>query len=108
MSEINLTTPRSDENEKVAIERLHISMGFEDMDNYSPLNTEVENKKGLTTFEATQTLISCIIGCVLVSVPYSMTMTGYLNGIIINFLVLSIIMFATHLYLQASEIFKIR
>ena len=66
------------------------------------------NKKGLTTFEATQTLISCIIGCVLVSVPYSMTMTGYLNGIIINFLVLSIIMFATHLYLQASEIFKIR
>lgn len=65
-------------------------------------------KKGLTTYEATLALISSILGCTLVSVPYSMTITGYLNGIITNILVLILLMFATHLYLQAMDIFKIR
>ena len=121
MSEINLTATLPDtmdeDMEQSVIERLHISKGFssvfpvkktDDGDDYSQLKEDGENKKGLTTYEATLALISCIMGCTLVSVPYSMTVTGYLNGIIINFAVLAMLMFATHLYLQAMEIFKIK
>ena len=128
MSEIICQATRSHEisvdKEKSVITNLRISKGYSSVfhvkkvddcvcvtdcvcDDYSQLKEEGE-KKGLTTYEATLALISSIMGCTLVSVPYSMTITGYLNGIIINVLVLALLMFATHLYLQAMEIFKIR
>ena len=79
----------------------------ESFDDYDKFKDDGE-KKGLTIFEATMALISCIMGCTLVSVPYSMTITGYVNGIIINLLVITLLMFATHLYIQAMDVFKIR
>ena len=114
MSEQLILTNNNYDNENCS--NIRISKGFttvfpgkKDSD-FEKILEDDENqmKKGLTTYEATLALISSIMGCTLVSVPYSITITGYLNGIITNILVLVLLMFATHLYLQAMDIFKIR
>lgn len=49
-------------------------------------------------------IVSTIIGGGIVSVPYAMTAAGLLNGVIINVVILSLVMFTTHLYLKARDI----
>ena len=96
---------------------MRISKGFSSVfptknawksDDYEKITDKDIQKDGLTTFEASLAIISSIMGCTLVSVPYSLTVTGYLNGIFINLIVISLELFATHLYLQAMDVFKVR
>ncbi len=78
---------------------LNVSIEPDNFEKLSEGEDPKENSSGLTTFEASLAIISCIMGCTLVSVPYSMTVIGYLNGIFISLVVISIEMFAVHLYL---------
>ena len=57
--------------------------------------------------EATLALISSIIGAGIVSIPYALTTTGMVTGIYINIGVIVILMFASHLYIQAMEYLKL-
>mgnify|MGYP003905003605 CR=1 FL=1 len=48
--------------------------------------------------------MSTIIGGGIVSVPYAMTAPGLVNGMVINLVILSMLIFTTHLYLKARDI----
>jgi len=53
--------------------------------------------------DTTISIISCIVGAGIVSIPFAIGTSGFVNGIYINLVVLVIIMFATHLYLIAMD-----
>ena len=55
---------------------------------------------GYTTFQATLSFISTIIGGGIISVPYAATTAGMRFGVLINFIILAVLLFATHLYLR--------
>jgi len=61
----------------------------------------------MSVLEATLSLISCIIGAGIVSIPYALTATGIYNGILINILIICCLMFASHLYITAMEYLKL-
>ena len=59
----------------------------------------------MTVGAAALSVISTIIGGGITSVPYAMTVAGLPTGILINFMVIGIVMFCTHLYLKARQLF---
>ena len=65
------------------------------------------NKK-LTVFQATLAVIASIIGGGIICIPYAMTTAGFINGAIINFATLAILMYCTHLYIRAMDMFGLR
>lgn len=61
----------------------------------------------MSVLEATLSLISCIIGAGIVSIPYALTAAGIYNGIITNICVIICLLFATHLYISSMEYLKL-
>ena len=64
-------------------------------------------KKGISIIEATLALIDSIIGAGIVSTPYAMTITGFVNGIYINLATIAILTFCSHLYIKAISILNL-
>ena len=48
------------------------------------------------------------MGGTMIAIPYGMFVTGFMNGLIINILFLALMMFITHLYFQAMDVFKLQ
>ena len=71
-------------------------------DAYEKMN---EKKDGLNLFEATLALIASTIGGGIIAIPYAMTAAGFINGCIINLVTIAILMFCTHLYMRAMDMF---
>jgi amino acid permease len=63
--------------------------------------------RGMSVLESTLSIISCIIGAGIVSIPYALTATGLYNGILINIGIIICLMFATHLYIKSMEYLKL-
>ena len=61
----------------------------------------------MTVVESTLSLISCIIGAGIVSIPYALTATGIYNGIITNIVIICCLLFASHLYIKSMEYLKL-
>jgi sodium-coupled neutral amino acid transporter 7/8 len=61
----------------------------------------------MTVVESTLSLISCIIGAGIVSIPYALTATGIYNGIITNIVIIFCLLFASHLYIKSMEYLKL-
>lgn len=61
----------------------------------------------MSVIESTISLISCIIGAGIVSIPYALTATGLYHGIMINIAIITCLMFATHLYIKSMEYLKL-
>ena len=65
-------------------------------------------KDGLNLCEAVLALISSTIGGGIVAIPYAMITAGFINSCIIHLVTISFLMFCTHLYLRAMDMFKMR
>jgi len=63
--------------------------------------------RGMSVVESTLSLISCIIGAGIVSIPYALTASGIYNGICLNIGVICVLMFASHLYIKSMEYLKL-
>ena len=61
----------------------------------------------MSVIDASLTLISSIIGAGIVSVPYALSTTGFMNGIYINVGLVMALMFSCHLYIKAMQYFKL-
>ena len=61
----------------------------------------------MSVLESTLSLISCIIGAGIVSIPYALTAIGIYNGIMINLAIIPLLMFAAHLYIKSMEYLKL-
>lgn len=61
----------------------------------------------MTVLESTLSLISCIIGAGIVSIPYALTAAGLWNGIVTNIIIIMILMFASHLYIKSMDYLKL-
>jgi sodium-coupled neutral amino acid transporter 11 len=78
-------------------------------DNFRKMEEEKEKlDKRLTVFQATLAVIASIIGGGIICIPYAMTTAGFINGAIINFIILVIQMYCTHLYMRAMDMFGLR
>jgi amino acid permease len=69
---------------------------------------EEEKSRRLTVCQATLALIASIIGGGIICIPYAMTTAGFINGAIINIITLAILMYCTHLYIRAMDMFGLR
>lgn len=72
------------------------------------MNEGGNKQDGLNLFDATLALIASIIGGGIIAIPYAMTAAGFINGCITNLVTILILMFCTHLYLRAMDMFNMR
>jgi len=64
--------------------------------------------KRLNLCQATLAVIASSIGCGIICIPYAMTTAGFINGVMINLLTIAILMYCTHLYIRAMDMFGLR
>jgi len=69
---------------------------------------KAEASKRLTLFQATLALIASIVGGGIICIPYAMTAAGFINGAIINLITIAILIYCTHLYIRAMDMFGLR
>ena len=60
-------------------------------------------QSGLSVFGASLAIISTIIGGGIISVPYAFTAPGFSNGLVINLIIISFMLFTTYLYLKSKD-----
>lgn len=64
--------------------------------------------KRLNLCQATLAVIASTVGGGIICIPYAMTTAGFLNGAMINLLTIAILMYCTHLYIRAMDMFGLR
>ena len=80
-------------------------MKQEEEDGYVSVQ-ENKNKK-LSVCDSILAFIASTIGGGIIAIPYAMTTAGLINGIIINLLVITMMMFCCYLYICAMDMFKL-
>ena len=99
-NEIDCSVQRKHE---LGLDQENVTFPSLELDGLRPDPIVEEEEPGLTVNEATLAVISTTIGAGVTSIPYAMTASGFMTGLFINLIVITIIFLATYLYWLARK-----
>ena len=99
-NEIDCSVQRKHE---LGIDQENVTFPSLELDGLRPDPIDEEDEPGLTVNEAALAVISTTIGAGVTSIPYAMTASGFMTGLFINLVVITIIFLATYLYWLARK-----